>query len=154
MKQQTRFSGYRNALLALTVCTLLITACDKDDDDDIDMPNSTITDVVVNTESYSTLETAVIKADLQSTLSGTGPFTVFAPDNAAFTASGITADALNSLSAAQARTILLYHTLNSKIMSGDVPAGPNAKVTTASGDTVFVTRNGNGVFKWREGGAG
>lgn len=145
MKQRTLFPGYHNTWLALTLCTLLVTACDKNDDDD-NTPNSTITDVVVNTESYSTLETAVVKAGLQSTLSGTGPLTVFAPDNAAFAASGITADVLNSLSTAQVRTVLLYHTLNSSVMSGDVPAGPNAKVITASGDSVFVTRNSNGVF--------
>ena len=145
MKQQTRFPRYRNTLFALTACMLFATACDKNDDEN-NMPNSTISDVVVNTESYSTLETAVVKANLQSTLSGAGPFTVFAPDNAAFAASGITANALNSLSADQVRSILLYHTLASKVMSGDVPAGPNAKVITASNDSVFVTRNSNGVF--------
>jgi uncharacterized surface protein with fasciclin (FAS1) repeats len=95
---------------------------------------------------FSTLKDAVIKADLQTTLSGAGPFTVFAPDNAAFTASGIDNAALASLTADQVKAILLYHTLPAKVMAADVPAGPNAKVTTAGGDSVFVTKNANGVF--------
>jgi uncharacterized surface protein with fasciclin (FAS1) repeats len=128
-------------MMALSI-PLFISSCDKDDDDD----NSTITDVVVANADFSTLEAAVIKANLQATLSGTGPFTVFAPDNAAFTASGITSTVLNTLTPTQVSNILLYHTLSSKVMAANVPAGPNAKVTTASGDSVFVTRNASGVF--------
>lgn len=122
-----------------------ISSCEKDNDDD-PMTNGTVTEVVVNTADFSTLESAVIKGELTTTLSGTGPFTVFAPDNAAFTASGISAATLNSLTPAQVKSILLYHTLGSKVMAADVPAGPNAKVTTAGGDSVFVTRNAAGVF--------
>jgi uncharacterized surface protein with fasciclin (FAS1) repeats len=43
-------------------------------------------------------------------------------------------------------TILLYHTLTSEILAANVPAGPDAKVTTAGGDSIFVTNNANGVF--------
>ena len=127
--------------IALSV-PVLITGCDKDDDP----VSNTITDVVVSNASFTTLEAAVVKAGLQTTLSGTGPFTVFAPDDAAFTASGITSTVLNSLTPAQVSGILLYHTLGAKVTAADVPAGPNAKVTTASGDSVFVTKNANGVF--------
>lgn len=122
---------------------VLAAGCDKDDDPVV---TNTITDVVVKNDNFSTLESAVIKANLQGTLSGTGPFTVFAPDNNAFTASGITSAVLNSLTQAQVSNIILYHALGSKIVAADVPAGPNAKVVTASGDSVFVTRNAAGVF--------
>jgi uncharacterized surface protein with fasciclin (FAS1) repeats len=101
---------------------------------------------VVSGANFTTLESAVLKANLQATLSGTGPFTVFAPDDAAFTASGITPAALNLLTPAQTQNILLYHTIGAKILAADVPAGPNAKVTTASGDSVFVTKNASGVY--------
>lgn len=121
----------------------LLVSCKKDNDTP---PSNTITDIVVANGNFSTLESAVTKASLQTTLSGTGPFTVFAPDDAAFTASGITATVLNSLTPAQVQNILLYHTISSKIAAADVPAGPNAKVITASGDSVFVTKNVNGVF--------
>jgi uncharacterized surface protein with fasciclin (FAS1) repeats len=141
MIKRTRLPGYGFRMLAIAAVTLFAVACNKDDDDtDGGNNNSTITDLVVNTDAFSTLETAVLKANLQSTLSGTGPYTD------AFTASGITADMLNTLSADQVKGILLYHTLSGEVMAADVPAGPNAKVTTASGDSVFVTNNSNGVF--------
>ncbi len=123
--------------------TAFLFSCKKDKDA---TSSNTITDVVVNGANFSTLESAVVKASLQTTLSGAGPFTVFAPDDAAFTASGITSSVLNSLTPSQVQSILLYHTLNSKILAANVPAGPNAKVTTASGDSVFVTKNASGVF--------
>ena len=133
----------KTILLGVFGLPVIFTGCDKDDDV---VASNTITDVVVNNANFSTLESAVLKANLQGTLNGTGPFTVFAPDDAAFTASGITGAVLNSLTQAQVSNILLYHTIGSKIMAADVPAGPNAKVTTASGDSVFVTKNANGVF--------
>jgi uncharacterized surface protein with fasciclin (FAS1) repeats len=92
------------------------------------------------------LNAAVQKAGLASTLSSTGPFTVFAPNNDAFTASGITSSLLSGLSADQAKNILLYHTVASKVMAVQVPAGPNAPVAAANGDTLYVTNNSNGVF--------
>jgi uncharacterized surface protein with fasciclin (FAS1) repeats len=130
-------------LLALSI-PVVFTSCDKDDDEP--PVDNTITGVVVAGADFSTLEAAVLKANLQGTLSGAGPFTVFAPDNAAFTASGITSAVLNTLTPAQVSNILLYHTLGARVAAADVPAGPNAKVTTASGDSVFVTKNASGVF--------
>ena len=132
------------AVIAIVAGSLAFTGCDKNDDDS--MGSGTITDVVVGSNDFSTLESAVVKANLQTTLSGTGPFTVFAPDNAAFTASGITDATLGTLSASQVQAILLYHTLPARIPAASVPAGPNAKVVTAGGDSVFVTKNANGVF--------
>ena len=129
-------------MLALSI-PVVFTSCDKDDDPPVD---NTITGVVVASGDFSTLEAAVLKANLQGTLSGAGPFTVFAPDNAAFAAAGIDQAALNALTPAQVSNILLYHTLGAKVVAADVPAGPNTKVTTASGDSVFVTKNSSGVF--------
>lgn len=106
----------------------------------------TITTIVSNNTNFSLLKTAVVKAGLATTLNGTGPFTVFAPSDTAFAGSGITASVINSLTADQLKTILLYHTIPANIPAANVPAGPNAKVITASGDSVFVTKNANGVF--------
>ena len=47
---------------------------------------TTVVDIVVNSEDHSTLEAAVIAAELADDLSGEGPFTVFAPTDAAFAA--------------------------------------------------------------------
>ena len=130
--------------LALIISSTLFTACSKDDDPVT--TDNTIAGKVINTSDFSTLEEAMNKANLQTTLRGAGPFTVFAPDNAAFAASGITPAVLNSLTTAQTASILLYHTLPAEVMAANVPAGPNAKVITASGDSVFVTRNASGVY--------
>jgi uncharacterized surface protein with fasciclin (FAS1) repeats len=131
-------------LTGLVASVLILgTACEKDNDEPA---SNTITDVVAANSSFGTLKSAVVKADLQETLKGTGPFTVFAPDDAAFAASGITSPVLNALTPAEVKSILLYHTIGSKIMSAEVPAGPNARVITAGGDSVFVTKNASGVF--------
>lgn len=100
----TKKTFFKSSLLLLLSIPVLITSCKKDDPAPV---SNTITDVVVNNPNFSTLEAAVIKANLQATLSGTGPFTVFAPDNAAFAASGITAATLNSLTNTQVSNILL-----------------------------------------------
>ncbi len=128
---------------ALSGAVISLSSCNKDDDPII---TNTITDVVVASASFSVLEEAVVKANLATTLSGTGPFTVFAPDNAAFASAGITSATVASLSSSQLSDLLLYHTIGSKILAANVPAGPNAKVITAGGDSVFVTRNASGVY--------
>lgn len=134
----TKSYGILLALLFMTAA-----GCNKSDDP---APEANIAGLVSATAEFSTLNSAVVKANLGSTLSGAGPFTVFAPDNNAFTASGITPAVLNSLSSTDVSKILLYHTIGSKILAADVPAGPNAKVITAGGDSVFVTKNASGVY--------
>lgn len=136
---------FRLTTALATGAVLMLSSCKKDDDPQ-PTPTNTITDVVVNTASYSVLKEAVVKANLASTLSGAGPFTVFAPDNTAFSNAGITSSTVASLSATQLSDLLLYHTIGSKILAANVPAGPNAKVVTAGGDSVFVTKNSAGVF--------
>jgi len=128
---------------ALSGAVISLSSCNKDDDPII---TNTITDVVVASASFSVLEEAVVKANLATTLSGTGPFTVFAPDNTAFANAGITSATVASLNSTQLSDLLLYHTIGSKILAADVPAGPNAKVITAGGDSVFVTKNASGVY--------
>ena len=125
--------------------TVTVTSCKKDDNNTVAVSN-TITDKVVADPSLSLLEKAVVKAGLDATLKQAGPYTVFAPDDAAFAASGISSATIDALTAAQLNTLLLYHTIGAKILAADVPAGPNAKVVTASGDSVFVTRNSSGVY--------
>ena len=142
MKQKLNFFG-KPLLFAAFVMLFSISACKKDSKIKTD---NTINRIVMSTPDFSTLNAAVKKAGLNATLSGNGPFTVFAPANVAFTASGITSDVLNSLSADEAKNILLYHTLPSKVLSSEVPEGPNAAVTAANGDVLYVTRNSNGVF--------
>jgi uncharacterized surface protein with fasciclin (FAS1) repeats len=142
----TLFNVCATAVIA-TCITVATVSCKKDDDNTTTTDN-TITGKVIAGTNFTVLEKAVVKAGLSGTLSGTGPFTVFAPDDAAFSAAGITSATVDALSADQLQKLLLYHTLAAKVMAADVPAGPNAKVTTANspGDSIFVTKNANGVY--------
>lgn len=131
--------------LFFMLCSGLFISCSKDDDSPAKSRKS-ITEIVSDNSNYSLLKSAVVKANLTTTLSGTGPFTIFGPNNDAFNSSGITSNTIESLSMAQLKDILLYHTVGSKIMAADVPVGPNAAVSTVGGANIYVTRNNKGVF--------
>ncbi|MGN6829775.1 fasciclin domain-containing protein [Paucibacter sp. M5-1] len=91
---------------------------------------------------FSILVDAVVAADLAGTLSGTGPFTVFAPTNAAFAALltelGISKDALLADKALLTK-VLTYHVLPARVLKADVPVGP--AITTVQGNTFTVDAN-------------
>ena len=108
-------------------------------------PTNTVVDVVVNSPDHTTLEAAVIAAGLADDLSGEGPFTVFAPTDAAFAAlpEG-TIDALLSDPEGELTKILLYHVVSGKAISGDLSDG--MMIETLQGKEVKVTINNDGVF--------
>lgn len=100
---------------------------------------TTVLDVVVNSEDHTLLEAAVIEADLAGALSGDGPFTVFAPTDAAVgalvTSLGISAEDLLALDGLG--DILLYHVVNATAMSADLFDGQ--MVTTMLGEDVTIS---------------
>ncbi|HVT86269.1 MAG TPA: fasciclin domain-containing protein [Chitinophagaceae bacterium] len=147
MKKIKRAGVFKQISLAILGIAVTFSSCKKDDSMSSNSAASqTIGVQVASNSSFSLLKSAAVKAGLVTVLEGTGPFTVFAPTDGAFQASGIDAAQINTLTADQLKAILLYHTLSAKIASSDVPAGPNAKVITAGGDSVFVTKNAKGVF--------
>ena len=100
----------------------------------------TIVDAAVATDDLSTLVAAVKAAGLVDTLAGEGPFTVFAPTNAAFDAlpEGTVATLLQPENKGQLTTILTSHVVSGKLKAKDVIAaaaanGGKAEVTTLSG---------------------
>lgn len=105
----------------------------------------TIVDVAAANPDFSILVAAVQKAGLVDTLSGTGPFTVFAPTNAAFEAAladlGLTQDQL--LASPDLGKILTYHVLPTRVGSADItgPVSPE----TAEGSMLDVTLEGGQV---------
>ena len=108
-------------------------------------PTTTVVDVIVNSNVHNTLEAAVVAAGLVETLSGTGPFTVFAPTDAAFAA--LPAGTVETLLADPTGTltqILLYHVVGAQALSTDLTNGQT--VATLQGQTVTVTINADGVF--------
>lgn len=106
----------------------------------------TIVDVASGTESLSTLVTAVTAADLVETLQGEGPFTVFAPTNAAFDAlpAGTLETLLKPESKDQLSSILTYHVVAGKVMAADLSDGQ--KVKTVNGATLTVKITDAGVY--------
>lgn len=85
---------------------------------------------------FSTLVAAVVQADLAATLSGTGPYTVFAPVNDAFAA---IAGTVAGLTPQQLSTVLTYHVVAGQVLSTQIPFG--APVTTVSGQSITVNQS-------------
>ena len=101
--------------------------------------------VALATESAKTLAAAVQAAGLVTTLEGTGPFTVFAPTDAAFAA--IQKDVDNLLkpeNKAKLASILTYHVVSGKHMAADLKDG--AELTTVQGEKLKVSVKGNKVM--------
>lgn len=98
----------------------------------------TIVSVASDTESLSTLVTAVKAAGLVETLQGEGPFTVFAPTNAAFDAlpAGTLGSLLKPENKDQLASILKYHVVSGKVVAGDLKDGQT--VTTVQGENLTV----------------
>ncbi len=108
-------------------------------------PVTTVVDIIVNSPDHNTLEAAVIAAGLADDLSGDGPFTVFAPTDAAFAAlpAGLV-DQLLADPTGDLAQILLYHVLGAQVLSTDLTDGQAA--ATLQGEDVTVTINAEGVF--------
>lgn len=97
----------------------------------------TIVDIAVGSPDHTTLVAAVKAAGLVDTLASPGPFTVFAPTNAAFAAlpAGTVESLLKPENKAQLIAILTYHVVPAKVMAADVKAGA---VPTVNGKTAEI----------------
>ena len=107
----------------------------------------TIVDVASSNSDFSTLVAAVSAADLVSTLQSAGPFTVFAPTNAAF--AKLPAGTVNTLlkpeNKAQLVSILTYHVVSGKVPASTVVTLNGKSVATVQGASVRITVNGGKV---------
>ncbi len=103
--------------------------------------NKNVVQVAQGNPDFSVLVEAVVAAGLAPTLSGTGPFTVFAPTNAAFTAAltelGLTkAQLLDAANKPLLTKILTYHVVSGKVLKAQVPVG--TPITTLQTETFTV----------------
>ena len=137
-----KFSLIRLSVIAFTALSVFAVSCS--DDDEATTPTQTITDIVVSDPNFSILEAAVVKAGLANALSTGNPLTVFAPDNAAFAAAGISEATIASLRVSTVDSILKYHVLAALVTSTSVPASD--AVTPLLGINLFASKNANGVF--------
>ena len=130
--------------LILTITALLFT---------VSISAQTIVDAAVSNKDFSTLVTALKAANLVGALSGEGPFTVFAPNNDAF--SKIDAETLGSLlkpeNVKALSNILTYHVVSGKLMASDVVSAlesGNGKVdlTALNGQTVTAISKDGKIY--------
>lgn len=106
-------------------------------------PSKNIVENAVNSQDHTTLVAAVKAAELVETLSSDGPFTVFAPTNAAFgnLPEGTVATLLKPENKGKLQTVLTYHVIAGKFNAKDVIAaikqgGGKAELKTVSGGTL------------------
>ncbi len=116
-------------------------------------PTDTIVANAAKASTLTTLVSAVQAAGLAETLSGTGPFTVFAPDNAAFEKiPAATRTALMAPASKDALTkILTYHVVPGRLTAADIASqaqtnGGVATLTTVQGETLSVSAGPNNTW--------
>lgn len=129
MERRTILRGFAGvAVAALLAACAPMTAKDPD-----------IVDIAASNPDFSTLVAAVKAAGLVETLKGDGPFTVFAPTNAAFAAlpAGTVESLLKPENKAKLAAILTYHVVPGAVTS-DQLAGKRLDVATVNGKTVHV----------------
>lgn len=112
-------------------------------------PSKNIVENAVNSKDHTTLVAALKAAGLVDTLSGKGPFTVFAPTNEAFAAlpEGTVDTLLKPANKATLTKILTYHVVAGKMTAKDLvkavkAGGGKASVKTVEGDSLTVSNDG------------
>lgn len=130
----TIFSNRRALIAAAVVATLSGCATQSS-------PVS-VADTIAAKPELSTLSSLVVKAGLTDTLKSAGPFTVFAPTNAAF--AKVPAKTMDDLGKdpAKLKAVLTYHVVPGKVMAADVKNG-NAK--TVNGANLALSKAGDFV---------
>lgn len=109
-------------------------------------PDKDIVDNAVNSTDHTTLVAAVKAAGLAETLKGAGPFTVFAPTNAAF--AKLPAGTVDALVLPENKqkltTILTYHVVPGRLTAADLKDGQ--VLTTVEGENLTVSKQGSSVL--------
>ena len=125
--------------VAVVVPAIGLAACANTNTQSASAPQSDIVDTAVSAGSFKTLVTAVQAADLVETLKGDGPFTVFAPTDAAFAKlpEGTVESLLKPENKDKLFQILTYHVVPGKIMAGDI-AGKQLAAKTVEGQNLQV----------------
>jgi uncharacterized surface protein with fasciclin (FAS1) repeats len=116
-------------------------------------PNRSIVANAVNSADHTTLVAAVKAAGLVDTLSGAGPFTVFAPTNAAFAKlpAGTVDTLLQPANRPMLQSVLTYHVVPGSLTAADLMAliragGGQARLTTVQGGTLTAKMMGNMIM--------
>jgi uncharacterized surface protein with fasciclin (FAS1) repeats len=126
-------------------------ATSDESDDMSDAAGDDIVDTAVAAGDFGTLVAAVQAAGLEETLRGEGPFTVFAPSDAAFQALPAgTVDTLLADPQGDLTDILTYHVVEGEVLAEDVVALDGQEVTTVNGATFTVDAGDDGSVTLRD----
>ena len=139
----------KKAIAAIAAALVMLTACGSDGSSEDTVVEETVAEatemteagdivaVASSTDGFSTLVAALTAGGLVETLQGAGPFTVFAPTDAAFAA--LPAGLLDKLLLPENKDVLVailtYHVVAGKVMAADIVAGD---VPTVEGSTVTL----------------
>ena len=102
-----------------------------------------IVDTAIENGNFTTLVTALTEADLVETLRGTGPFTVFAPDDDAFAKVDVTTLTNLIADVPNLTKVLLFHVVSGKLMAADVVA--ETELTSVEGSPLAIVVAGSTV---------
>ena len=144
--------NYKKQMKKISLALVLLVtfaSCDSDDDNSTTVQEQTITEIAVGNENLTSLVAALQVAGLAEALNGDGPFTVFAPTNAAFSAF-LTANGFSQLSDVPVdllTQVLLNHVISGELMAGDLSTSyGNTLATTTAGENLSIYINtSNGV---------
>src|SRR5687767_5141600 len=135
-----------SARAAFAAATIVTAACAPPQDTPATVQAGDIIRVAAGNGQFNTLVAAVKAAGLAETLQGPGPFTVFAPSDAAF--AKLPAGTVEALLADKAKlaSVLTYHVVAGKVMAGDIVKANRATPTTVNGQPLDVVVRGGKVY--------
>lgn len=133
--------------LSLSLLTGLLLGCQQVNDP-ADAQPKTISDVLIETSSFSLLRAAVLQAGLSDALKG-AQLTLFAPTDDAFRAAGYaTPESFRNVPVEQLRALLRYHLINGTVttQTPELASAANLAVESSGQRTLFVTNGASGLF--------
>jgi len=135
-----------SARAAFAAATIVTAACAPPQDTPATVQAGDIIRVAAGNGQFNTLVAAVKAAGLVETLQGPGPFTVFAPTDAAF--ARLPAGTIEALLADKEKlaSILTYHVVSGKVTSSDIARMGGATPATVNGASVTVTLRDGQVY--------
>lgn len=127
---------------------VVLSACNKSNNPSgTNSATATVSSLLKNATNAGIFYNAMTRTGLDTVLSGPGPFTVFVPSDSSFEAYGINNLTIANIPSDSLRNILLYHILSGvTLLSTNFPQVSDAKIITASDDSVFITNNSAGLF--------
>lgn len=115
--------------------------------DEVPPASNTLTELIAKTPDLSLFKAAVQRSRITIFTDGLGPYTVLAPNDAAFRAIGINTEAdINAIDSNALVNLLTYHVLPTTRSIIEIPTGPNAPISTQGGGIIYAAKYTNGTF--------